>query len=599
MRTIKNNLVLSIVVFTIFWIQPFTTNCSAQYTKLHDFIGFDGTNFVDGQSPKGDLLLLNNVFYGMTVSGGKKADGMIFKINSDGTGYTDLYDFPTSLNTYLPSGSLITDGTFLYGLTTQGGANGLGAIFKIMTDGTGYINILNFNSSNGQSPEGSLIFDGTFLYGMTYGGGANGGGLIYKVKTDGTGYSTILDFAGTNGWNPMGSLYSDGTYLYGMTEYGGTNNIGVIFKIKKDGTGYLKLLDFAGTTNGSRPYNSTFISDGTYLYGMTYMGGANSYGCVFKIKTDGTGYLKLQDFNVTTTGTMPYSSLVYDGKFLYGMTLNSGLYLKGTIFKIKPDGTGFSTMLNFNGATNGANPYGSLIFDGTFLCGMTFAGGSNDHGTIFKYNTCTVDTVTQSLTLCAGQNIKVGNHIYSASGTYRDTLVNVSSCDSIVKTVLTVNSDIDVSVLVSGITLTANASPATYEWVDCNNGNAPVPVAGETNKSFITSSPGSYAVIVTQNGCSKMSNCYSVTTTAIIQNSIVANISIYPNPFTSETTLSFNQNQNNVTIKITDLLGKQIRSIIFSGTKLTIDRGEMKAGIYLLQIIDDNKKIINREFMIQ
>ena len=46
---------------------------------------------------------------------------------------------------------------------------------------------------------------------------------------------------------------SDGTYLYGMTVYGGAYNDGVVFKIKPDGTGYVKLLDFDSTTNGANP----------------------------------------------------------------------------------------------------------------------------------------------------------------------------------------------------------------------------------------------------------------------------------------------------------------------------------------------------------
>jgi hypothetical protein len=89
--------------------------------------------------------------------------------------------------------------------------------------------------------------------------------------------------------------------------------MGVIFKIKPDGTGYAKLLDFAGTTNGSYPVGS-LISDGAFLYGMTWGGGSGScnFGCgtIFKIKPEGTGYLKLLDFEGTTNGSKPYGSLI-------------------------------------------------------------------------------------------------------------------------------------------------------------------------------------------------------------------------------------------------------------------------------------------------
>src|SRR3990172_3659933 len=94
-------------------------------------------------------------------------------------------------------------------------------------------------------------------------------------------------------------------------------------------------------------------------------------------------YSKLLDFD-GTNGNEPYGSLISDGTFLYGVTQGGGTSGMGTIFKIKPDGTGFSNLYNFAGAANGSYPKGSLISDGTFFYGMTSRGGTNDSGTIFK-----------------------------------------------------------------------------------------------------------------------------------------------------------------------------------------------------------------------
>ncbi len=78
-------------------------------------------------------------------------------------------------------------------------------------------------------------------------------------------FTSLLNFAGTtNGQNPKGSLISDGTFLYGMTELGGANNLGTVFKIMPDGTGYVKLLDFDGDNKGTNPTGSLYF-DGTYL----------------------------------------------------------------------------------------------------------------------------------------------------------------------------------------------------------------------------------------------------------------------------------------------------------------------------------------------
>ena len=131
-----------------------------------------------------------------------------------------------------------------------------------------YSKLLDFSVTNGKYPNGDLIFDGNFLYGMTTKGGVNGIGVLFKIKPDGTGYSKLLDFGpfnGPYGAIHQGSLFSDGIFLYGMTEGGGTNGVGIIFKIKPDGSGYTKLLDFNGAANGSKPSGS-LISDGAFLY---------------------------------------------------------------------------------------------------------------------------------------------------------------------------------------------------------------------------------------------------------------------------------------------------------------------------------------------
>lgn len=85
----------------------------------------------------------------------------------------------------------------------------------------------------GKEPLGGLITDGTYLYGMTQWGGANNKGTIFKIKTDGTDYSLLYSFDNANGERPDGDLVLINNFLYGTTVEGGTNNVGVIFKIKR------------------------------------------------------------------------------------------------------------------------------------------------------------------------------------------------------------------------------------------------------------------------------------------------------------------------------------------------------------------------------
>jgi len=358
---------------------------NAQYTKLLDF---DGTT--NGSSPGRSLFSDGTFLYGMTTYGGTDNRGTIFKIMPNGTGYVKLLDFSGATNGSYPYGSLISDGSFLYGMTYLGGTDNRGTIFKIMPNGTGYVKLSDFaGANNGSYPRGSLISDGTFLYGMTLNGGTNNLGTIFKIMPNGTGYVKLSDFAGTtNGRYPEGSLISDGTFLYGMTRGGGTNDMGTIFKIMPNGTGYVKLLDFAGATNGLNPFGS-LISDGTFLYGMTVKGGTNDQGTIFRIMPNGTGYVKLLDFAGGTDGGYPYGSLIFDGTLLYGMTYYGGTSNMGTIFKLMPNGTGYVKILDFT-STNGRHPEGSLISDGSFFYGMTLIGGVNNMGTVFKYQNFTV-----------------------------------------------------------------------------------------------------------------------------------------------------------------------------------------------------------------
>lgn len=344
---------------------------SAQHTMLLAFTGTSGA--VPGAIPQGDqnLLAVGSYFYGMTQGGGSSGLGVVFKVKPDGTGYATLLDFTGISNGSRPNGSLYSDGTFLYGMTSTGGANDLGTIFKIMPDGTGYAKLMDFASTGtGSNPKGSLIAEGGFLYGVA-------SGSIFKIKPDGTGFAILASP------NAVGSLVSDGTYFYAM----GTAGVaGEIFKIKHDGTGFTSLMSFVAATSGGYPMGS-LIYDGTFLYGMTE-GSTKNNGTVFKIKPDGTGYINLKTFG-GIDGRNPRGSLLLDGTDLYGMTRDGGTKNYGTIFKVNTSGVS-STVFDFTGFP-GSFPTGSLISDGTYLYGMTTGGGplGATQGTIFRYQIST------------------------------------------------------------------------------------------------------------------------------------------------------------------------------------------------------------------
>ncbi len=365
----------------------------AAFSTLYSFSGYPS----DGTSPFGSLTLSGTTLYGMTFYGGAynggSGAGTIFKINTNGTGYQVLHNFGSvEADGINPQGSLTLSGSTLYGMTVGGGFYGYGTIFQMNTDGTGYQVLHDFGSgSDGAGPQGSLTLSGSTLYGMTTGGYTQyneGYGTIFRINTDGTGYQVLYSFGGgSDGACPYGSLTPSGSTLYGMTSGGyafGYSGLGTIFKINMDGTGYQVLYSFSGGSDGANP-GSSLTMYGSMLYGMTYDGGADGLGTIFKINTDGTGYQVLHNFGgVENDGAYPGGSLTLSSSTLYGMTLGTGYF--GTIFQINTDGTGYQVLYRF-GYSDNMDPSGngSLTLSGSTLYGMTNNGGTYGDGTIFYF----------------------------------------------------------------------------------------------------------------------------------------------------------------------------------------------------------------------
>jgi len=159
----------------------------------------------DGQNPFcGVVQGSDEMLYGTCYSGGLWSSGIVFKLNTNGGDYTIIHNFdPNSGEGKYPEGALVQDanGT-LYGTTFWDGGSGKGVIFRVNSDGSGYTVIHNFASvtNDGANPTAQLIqgSDGT-LYGTCEQGGTNSRGTIFKVNTDGAGYAVLHNFTTTGG----------------------------------------------------------------------------------------------------------------------------------------------------------------------------------------------------------------------------------------------------------------------------------------------------------------------------------------------------------------------------------------------------------------
>jgi uncharacterized repeat protein (TIGR03803 family) len=386
--------------------------------------------FLDGVDPTALIEGKDGNLYGTLSAGGRKGEGVVFKLNKDGSGYTVLHSFTGYENGEdgsSPQGLAEGSDGALYGTTRIGGRPsgdlyplGSGTVFKVNKDGSGYRVLHCFPglSGDGVAPWAGLVEgrDGA-LYGTTLEGGAKSAGTVFKLSKDGGGYRVLhsLFASQTDGFKPMAGLLagSDGA-LYGMTDGGGSGNgrNGTVFKLNPDGSGYTILHSFPDKPGDGRMPRSSLLEgrDGA-LYGTTQSGGSKDAGTVFKLKKDGSGYRILHTFSgslglkpdpkgmmsgvqngVPTKfsdegdGSGPTGLVIGSDGALYGTTEFHGRNGGGTAFKLNPDGSGFTVLHNFPGAEgDGQNPSASMVqgTDGA-LYGMTKISNTNSFATLFK-----------------------------------------------------------------------------------------------------------------------------------------------------------------------------------------------------------------------
>lgn len=172
---------------------------------------------------------------------------------------------------------------------------------------------------------------------------------------------------------------------------------------------------------------------------------------------------------------------------------------------------------------------------------------------------------------------------------YTSVLTTISGCDSAITTTVGIIS-VDTLVSVLNETLAANAGGATYQWLDCGNGYAPL--AGETNQSFTATVNGNYAVAITQNGCTDTSSCFLILSTGIAESATAA-LHVYPNPTNGLITIVADQNIYS-TITVVDLSGKVVSSSVMNGTAMVMDLSSLATGSYLIIIESETGRTVQK-----
>lgn len=264
---------------------------------INNLYTFCATTCTDGQLPRGNLIQARNGYlYGTANAGGTFHNaGTIFKVTTAGT-LTTVYDFCQVTNCRdgaSPFGftSLIqaTDGN-LYGTTRGGGGRGLGTVYQLSLSGT-LKTLYRFcrlaGCVDGTNPVGLVQGPDGDFYGVTTEGGANGYGEVFKMNRYGlltVVYSFCSQSGCADGIGPTGLfLGSDGNF-YGTTA-NITSNAAVpntIFRVTP--AGVYTVLYSTDLRTLSSVLSVMQSTDGNF-YGTNNLGGANNLGTFFKIST--------------------------------------------------------------------------------------------------------------------------------------------------------------------------------------------------------------------------------------------------------------------------------------------------------------------------
>jgi uncharacterized repeat protein (TIGR03803 family) len=272
----------------VYYGTVFKITSHGTFTTLYSFDG------ADGEFPYGELIQASNgKLYGMTGQGGAHNNGTVYSISTGGR-LTTLHSFdgsPAGDGFFSTPGLVQADNGDFYGTTQGGGVNacppysGCGTVFRIIPRGK-FTTLHSFDNTDGAEPVGAMIqgTDGKF-YGTTEMGGAQHVGTVFKITSNGT-LTTLYVFGlgGHGNWPTAGLIQATDGNFYGTTLEGGAKDAckppkdcGTVFKIDKRGK--LITLHSFHRKDGSYPLAALTESTDGNFYGTTTTGGANGNDC--------------------------------------------------------------------------------------------------------------------------------------------------------------------------------------------------------------------------------------------------------------------------------------------------------------------------------
>ncbi len=392
---------------------------------------------------------------------------------------------------------------------------------------------------------------------------------------------TAVEYAGYNGTS--GSCGPTTTVINGEPVTATTNIVFLPAATLSNPNGYSSMVCAYSCDNGSNQGGCNTVDQvEDYfldLFGGTLYSHTVQYGCWSGTKNASTGgnCCPPAPFTSSFTQTNASCNAVCDGSITVTASGGTSPYT----YSWSPGGMTTATVSGLC-----ANTYTVTVSDN--------AGGSDVH--LVTITQPAVITSTQNLDICEGDDHTFPDGTTAtnviADESHISTLTAMNGCDSVITTNLNVIAAPDENVTLTGFTITANQVGATYQWIDCNNGNAPI--SGETNQSYTPSVDGSYSVEVTLNGCTSTSTCQNISGIGFIENTFGSALSVYPNPTAGNLSINLGASYSNVEIIITDALGKEVMRQRISDSQIIEITFDQPAGNYLVTIQSEEQKAVFR-----
>ena len=197
------------------------------------------------------FLHSNGKIYGI----GKRVNSQIqvlFEFDPTTNVYAELKIFQTTRSScFLTEGQ----GGIIYGVNSESESINKGYLFKLDPVTNTFSTLHNFSGLDGHTPVGELVaLSNGNLYGVTTFGGANNKGVLYRYNSNLNAFNKVLDLKDSSGTFPEDGLANiKSGKLYGTTKLGGAFGKGVLFEFDYNTTTFLVKHNFDGAGTGSFP----------------------------------------------------------------------------------------------------------------------------------------------------------------------------------------------------------------------------------------------------------------------------------------------------------------------------------------------------------